>query len=54
MTENEVIKEIKQYIKDEIEREQETIQEEPRNSHIGSMAMGAHDAYQRLLEFIDD
>jgi len=46
--------EILEYIKDEMEREHETMKEEPCNSHIGSMASGAHDAYVRLLEFVEE
>ncbi len=48
------LKELENYIKNEIENERETMKEEPCNSHVGSMASGAHDAYVRIQEFLKE
>ena len=48
------IEEIKEWINEEIEKEREEIKSEPANSHIGSMASGAHDKLISLMEFIDE
>lgn len=44
------IRDLSEYIRDEIFRERDTLSEEPSNSHISSLAGGAHDSYIRMIE----
>jgi len=48
------LNELLEYIKEEVKAERETIKEEPCNSHIGSMAGGALDAYYRIFEYLEE